>query len=407
MDRVLIVGAGTFQLPLIQRVAQECEVFVAAPVIDSRFDEYVSGQLLVDVRDMKSILQFAKAIGISGVMTDQTDIAVRTVAYIAEVMGLPGIGKEAGRLFTDKRLMRERLLQLGIQTLPNERTTKVSQAIKFLNNLDSAIIIKPLDSQGSRGVFMCKTEADVRDTYAEASYWSSDGSVLVEKCAMGPEFVVEGMALYNEFKNLCIGDTEYFDIPNVFAAKKRLFPTCTDEVLADRVLELNKRIVKGFGLRQGITHSEFIMDGSEIYLIETAARGGGVFISSDIINLCTGLDTEGFLLDLALGRRYALPDVDCDIQSCGYMAFYIPDGVITEISGIEEIKALNYVHRNQLSELYVGKVISGGQKDKTTRFAIVMSASSRMELEDRMAHVRRALTIVSRGEDGDRGIIWK
>ena len=77
---------------------------------------------------------------------------------------------------------------------------------------------------------------------------------------------------YYEFHNACIGDTLYFDLPDAFAAKSRIFPTVADDELRQRVLDLNTEIITGFGLKQGITHSEFIMDGDDIYLIETAAH---------------------------------------------------------------------------------------------------------------------------------------
>lgn len=111
------------------------------------------------------------------------------------------------------------------------------------------------------------------------------------------------------FRNLICGDTHYFDLPDAFAAKSRIFPTTAETELAERVCALNTRIITGFGLKQGITHSEFIMDGDQIYLMETAARGGGVYISSDLIHLSTGLCTEDFLLDIAEG-------VCAEVRSC-------------------------------------------------------------------------------------------
>ncbi|MEZ5336075.1 MAG: hypothetical protein R2741_13015 [Methanolobus sp.] len=51
--------------------------------------------------------------------------------------------------------------------------------------------------------------------------------------------------------------------------------------------EINKKLVEGFGLKFGFTHSEYIVEDEtgEIYLVEIAARGGGNYISSDIMLL--------------------------------------------------------------------------------------------------------------------------
>ena len=167
--KLLVIGAGDFQLPLVQQAAKTCEVLLAAPVISPAFDPYISDRLIVDVRDEESILSFAQAHKIDGVITDQTDIAVRSVAYVAEKMGLPGIGYETGLLFTDKSRMRSRLAELGLPLLANRTVSSVEEAVAFYRELVSSagrstdpvrVIIKPLDTQGSRGVQVCAGTGD-------------------------------------------------------------------------------------------------------------------------------------------------------------------------------------------------------------------------------------------------------
>ncbi len=359
------------------------------------------------MREKEAILDFARQEGIVGVITDQTDIPVRTVAYVAEQLGLPGIGYETGCLFTDKSLMREKLSELGLPLLPNKTVFSVEEAAEFYRGLGGSVIIKPLDTQGSRGVQAVHSEAELREKYQEAARWSSNGGVIVEKLATGREFVVEGVAVNYEFRNLNCGDTLYFDMPDAYAAKSRIFPTTADAALERKVLELNEKIITGFGLKQGITHSEFIMDGDEVYLMETAARGGGVYISSDLIYLSTGLHVEDFLLDIATGRRTGLPELLPQQCHCGYMAFYVPVGTVTAIEGLEEVRALPWVHRNQLNGLYVGKTTRAAHTDKTSRLALIVSAPDRETLRARMAQVRDTLRVRVETPEGVRGLIWE
>ena len=253
MQNILIIGAGDFQLPLVQRASLSYNVLLAAPVISDAFKPYITDSLLIDVRDEEA--------SICGVITDQTDIAVRSVAYVAENLGLPGIGSEAGRLFTDKSLMRDRMAELGIKLLPHRTVSSMEEGLNFYREIGGNVIIKPLDTQGSRGVQICRSESELRSKYAEAARWSSGHQVLIERYATGREFVVEGIAVDYEFQNACIGDTLYFDLSDAFAAKSRIFPTTADGELRQRVLDLNTKIITGFGLKQGLTHSEFIMDG--------------------------------------------------------------------------------------------------------------------------------------------------
>ena len=438
--KLLIIGAGDFQLPLVQQAAKTCEVLLAAPVISAAFDPYISHRLIVDVRDEPAILAFAQEHKIDGVITDQTDIAVRSVAYVAEKMGLPGIGYETGLLFTDKSRMRSRLAELGLPLLANRTVSSVEEAVAFYKELgrteipaslgspgienaensetakaaasdDTAsvrVIIKPLDTQGSRGVQVCASEQEIRDKYDEAARWSGSHQVIVEHFATGREFVVESLVLDHRYHTLCIGDTLYFDIPDAFAAKSRIFPTTADDTLRQKVLDLDEKIITGFGLPQGITHSEYIMEGDEVYLIETAARGGGVFISSDLINLSSGLNTEQFLIDLALGRQKEMPRILPQQCFCGYMAFYIPVGRVIRADGIEDVLAFPFVHRTQLGKLHVGLENHEGATDKTSRLALIVSGNTRGELMENMAQVRSALQIEIEAPDGSiLGPIWE
>ena len=409
MDKILIIGAGDFQLPLVQKASESYEVLLAAPVVSEAFEPYISGRLLTDVRDNEAILRYARDNHICGVTTDQTDIAVRAVAYVAQEMGLPGIGYETGRLFTDKNLMREKMSALGIPLLPYRTVTSLPDALAYYDEIGGGnVIIKPLDTQGSRGVQICRSAGELADKYAEAARWSSGGEVIVERFATGREFVVEGLALDYEFRNLCIGDTLYFDLPDAFAAKSRIFPTTADDALAQRVLDLNERIITGFGLRQGITHSEFIMDGDEIYLMETAARGGGVFISSDLIHYSCGLETEQFLLDIATGRQKEIPEILPQQCVCGYMAFYIPTGKVIRVDGVSEVLSLPYVHRNQLDKLRVGVVNKEGHTDKTSRLCLILTAPDRETYEARAAQIRKTLQVDVETADGSVcPLIWE
>lgn len=427
--KLLIIGAGGFQLPLVQKASETCDVLLAAPVITEDFDPYITGCLIADVRDKEAILRFARENRIDGVITDQTDIAVRSVAYTAEKMNLPGIGYETGVLFTDKSLMRRRLTELGLPVLENRTVDTAEEACAFFRELrekkksgkgglagcaasenrtgssrdreEIHVIIKPLDTQGSRGVQVCSDEEEIRKKFSEASRWSGSRQVIVEQFATGREFVVESLVLDHEYRTLCIGDTLYFDIPDAFAAKSRIFPTTADRALRDKVLALDEKIIRGFGLRQGITHSEYIMEGDEVYLIETAARGGGVFISSDLIRLSSGLHTEEFLVNIALGQQKELPRISPEpLCFCGYMAFYLPVGRVIRADGIDEVRNLPFVHRNQLSSLHTGLENREGATDKTSRLAVIVSGATREELMARMQQVRDTLKIEIEAPDG-------
>ena len=68
---------------------------------------YADYSELADALDKEKNLSIAEKYDICAVMSDQSDIAIPTVAYIADKLGLPGIGIEKAKLFSNKVLMRE------------------------------------------------------------------------------------------------------------------------------------------------------------------------------------------------------------------------------------------------------------------------------------------------------------
>ena len=142
-DTLMILGANTLQIPLIERANQlGYNTLVISPNREepghkiSKYSEYY------DIRDEINIVKLAEKYNICGVITDQTDLPVRTIAYVAEKMELPGNDYSVACLFTDKFLMRERCKELGIKTLKYKLCVNLEDAISFFNSINGAIIIK-------------------------------------------------------------------------------------------------------------------------------------------------------------------------------------------------------------------------------------------------------------------------
>lgn len=391
MGNFMILGANTLQIPLITKVNEMGYTsIVVSPNPDEPGFEMAGHKVYIDVTDEEAILNVAKEYNIEGIITDQTDIAVRSVAYVAEKLGLPGIGYETACLFTDKYLMREKCKEIGVKTLEYKLVSSLEDALLFYRGLNAPVIIKPVDNQGSRGVSLAKTEEELITKFTEALDYSRSSRVLIEQFVEGREFVVEAITYDYEVKNLVIGDTYYFDIPDVFSATSRVFPTNADEKLKNRVAETNLKIIKGFGLKQGLSHSEFIMNGDDVILIETAARGGGVFISSDLISLSTNLCTEEFLVNIATNKCSKIPEFSQNQRACCYMSFYLPVGEVEKVDGIDQVLQLPYVHRHNLDGIQIG-MKTKPYTDKTSRYFIIIEAEDRKELAERMTGIREKL----------------
>ena len=406
MSNLMILGASTLQIPLIQQARKSgYQTVVVAPSPQEPGFEFASHTVYADVRDEETVLEHARAHQVVGITTDQTDLPVRTAAYVAEQLGLPGIGYETACLFTDKYLMREKCRELGIPTLNYQKAGNLKEAMAFLETVPDGVILKPVDNQGSKGVARVDSKEELEVKFEQAMRYSKEQAVLIEQFVTGQEFVVEGLAYNYDFQNLICGDTYYFDVPDIFAANTRIFPSQAAGELIERIEALNKKIISGFRLKQGVTHSEFIMSGDEIYLIETAARGGGVFISSDLISLSTGLNTEAFLIGIATGTQDQVPALAETGLVCCYLAFLLPVGEIVTLGGLEEVKALPFTHRHNLDALRLG-LMTRPYTDKTARSFIVVSGNDHEQLAEHVKSIKQTLNVKVETREGLKGPIW-
>lgn len=407
--KIMILGAGTYQVPLIKKAKERgLLTVVVSPKGEYPGFEYADRKYYYDVRDEKNILEAAKSEKIDGIITDQTDMAIRTVAYVAQNMGLPGIDYEAARIFTDKYLMREKSRQLGLPTIQYKIVDNIDSAVAFFNKIDGDAIIKPVDNQGSRGIGKIESIKDLYNKYAEASSYAKDGRVIIEQFIEGQEFEVDSIAVDGEVKTLMYADVNLFNIPDVFSSYSRIYPSEADQTVVDRLLKLDLDIVSGFGLTEGLSHSEYVMskDGT-IYLIEAAARGGGAYVSSHITTLQTGIDTANFLIDLALGEINKMPDFNRNLCYCAGVSFYLPMGEVVSLDGIDKVRDMTFVYKHALDRIYIG-MKTEAISDKTARFVNVITGETKEDRNANIERFRNALDIRVKTSTGEiKGPIWK
>ncbi len=108
MARIFVIAGGEWQCPLVEKIKNMGhEVICSNLYSDSPAFKYADEVYVADVLDKEANLKIAQKCMPDAIATDQSDIAVPTVAFIAEKLGLKGIGTKTAELFTNKFLMRE------------------------------------------------------------------------------------------------------------------------------------------------------------------------------------------------------------------------------------------------------------------------------------------------------------
>ncbi len=336
--KILIIAAGDWQVPVIQK-AQSMGLKVVAT---DRNPEAPGLKIAdfpeaVDIIDFEGTLEVARKHKVNGVITEQTDLAVPTAAYVAEKMGLPGVSYEAAMSATNKWLMREKCKKAGIPMPEYRKAANLDEAANAAVDIGFPVIVKPVDNQGSRGVRRVENHKDLKECYNLARSYSRENSVLIEEFLVGIESTVEGFVNDGKVYVLAISDKKHLPPPHCVAVSLTYPPAFPEHVISE-IERWNIETVKALGITMGITHAEFMLTDKGPYLIEIASRGGGTRISTHIILAVSGIDVIEGLIHQCLGERF---EVGNRVSNAAILEFFIlPPGRVKSINGIGEARRL-------------------------------------------------------------------
>lgn len=339
--RILIIAAGVWQIPVIQK-AKELGLTVICTDKDPNAPgfQYADFHETIDITDLEGTLKTAEKYRVDAVITEQTDIAVPTAAYVAEKLGLPGIGYEVALRATNKFLMREACRKAGIPMPKYHRVNNLSDAIEVAEEIGYPVIIKPVDSQSSRGVAKIFSPDDIKKWFQGAFSSSRSGFCLIEELMVGTESSIEGFVI-NEKLNI-MGICDKTKCPPPYSYDIRLvYPADFDRLTLDKMIDMNQQITNAIGIKYGITHTEMIVTKDGPRLIEIAARGCGSKVASDLIPAMTGIDITKLRILQAFNIKI---NINKTQQKSGILEFImLPEGKIVEITGLDEVKNINGV----------------------------------------------------------------
>jgi len=352
---VLIVGGGLNQVPLVDEAKHR-----GFPVIVTDINPNPPCKALadyfyqIDTTDRSETLRIARYHKIGAVMTDQSDAAIPTVAQIASELKLPGLGRQTAALFTDKFLMRETLHKHVAKYSPihfAKFSNKLS-ALKYLRNLGEKLqysIVKPTDSQGSKGVGRLSNfnwEQQVERAFSE----SRSGTIIIEEFVNGIEYSVDSVVVENHVTCLAIGRKEHF-ANNECLDQRIVFKASYLEEFRETLVHANREVILGLGLQTGLTHAEFIVADDRVLLVEVAARGGGAGIASFIVPHISKFETSKFVVDFATGLRPLEVNGSPSGDNSAILHFFKPiSGVIKHVEIGPKARQLSRLFQLDFSE---------------------------------------------------------
>ncbi|MCC8173858.1 MAG: ATP-grasp domain-containing protein [Odoribacter sp.] len=277
--------------------------------------EYADFFYPLSITEKEEILATCEKIGIDGVISIASDLAVLTVNYIADALNLIANPDDYSSLTTNKYIMREYFQKFAIPS-PFYFLSKNKDSIDF-EKCNYPLIVKPTDRSGSLGVCKVNSYDKLESAIERACKESFSGEAIVEEFVSGREVSVEAISYNGEHHILSLTDKVTTGEP-YFVELEHHQPAVLDSSLKEKISSIVIRALNALNIKYGASHSELkITDKNEIFVIEVGARMGGDFIGSDLVYLSTGYDFLEAIINVALGK-FTEPKISNAMHAGGY-----------------------------------------------------------------------------------------
>ncbi len=249
------------------------------PDVDNRWD-------MADV--IKAVSWLARTVKIDRIVA-LDDFDVEKAAALREHLRVPGMGDTTARYFRDKLAMRAKASSAGLAIPAFVPIINYDEIKAFLQAHPAPYVLKPRFMAAAIGIRKIDSgEAlwPVLDALGD-----EQSLYLLEQFIPGEVFHVDSIVADHRVRFALA--SQYGTPPLETAHEGRVFSSRTLRRRSREersLLTFNQQLLKALGLKQGVSHTEFIRhpDG-RFFFLETSARVGGAHIV-DMVECATGLN---------------------------------------------------------------------------------------------------------------------
>mgnify|MGYP002605304278 CR=1 FL=1 len=277
----MLLGGLRYLLPVIETAHRLGHHVVTVDYLPGNIahrysDEYHN----VSILDKEAVLALARELKIDGIMSFAVDPGVTAAAYVAEKMGLPFQGSyKAVSILQDKERFRRFLKDNGFNVPNAKGFTNLEDALGDADYFNWPVIVKPVDSAGSKGVSRVDRSEDLANAVEYALSESHNGHFIIEdflekegNTSDTECFTIDGKLVFCSFSD------QRFDAhaENPFTPSAYSWPSTMPQWAQDDLRSEIQRLAKLLDLGTGIYNVETrLCKNGRPYIMEVSPRGGG------------------------------------------------------------------------------------------------------------------------------------
>lgn len=399
MKKLLLLGGSRYLIPVI-KAAHDLGIYVITCdyLPDNDAHKYADEYRNISIIDKEKVLKCAKEMQVDGVMSFACDPGVITAAYVAEKMGLPfQCSYKSATILQDKGMFRKFLQENNFNVPHAKRYTDIESPFGDIDFFCWPVIVKPVDSAGSKGVSRVDSPADLDNAIKIAVDASHNGAFIIEDFltfegyhSSTDVFVVDGEVRFATYSDQLFDK----DAENPYTPAFIIWPSTMKKVHQETLTSEIQRLMHLLNIRTGVFNIETCVGkGGKTYIMEVSPRGGGCKIA-ELQRMAFGAD----LIENEVRNAVGLPvrnvkQSDCEGYWCEMVVHARPgeSGVLKEIiidSDIRKkyIKVIDLsVKPNDYVEAFTGANMALGD--------VFLMFNSREELDMVMANADEWLKI--------------
>ena len=305
MKRILLLGGSAQQVVAIETAKRLGYYTILCDFLTDNHGQYVADRFyLVSTTDKDTVLEVARKEQVDGVLAYASDPAAPTAAYVAEKLGLQGNPYEAVEILCNKDRFRKFLAKNGFSAPTAKGYGTAKDALREKASFEYPIIIKPVDSSGSKGATVLHLEKGLTEAVEFAFSFSRCHRIIIEHFIEkkhpyligGDVFIENGKIVLWGLMN-CHRDNNV----NPLVPVGKSYPLQLETEDVQRVKETLVSMVEKLGIRNGSMNVELVVDKSNcVWPIDVGPRSGGNMIP-DLLGDMFGVDIAEMFVEAAMG----------------------------------------------------------------------------------------------------------
>lgn len=348
--RLLLLGATPASIDL---AVQAKEMGVYTIITDwtpnAPAKAYADKAYDISTAEVDQIVKMARKEKVDGVLAGFDDFNTAIACKVSEEIGTSFYSTSYQQeMLSNKHNMKKLCSKFGIHSAKEFELQNLS-SVSELSSIPYPVIIKPADSYGSKGIFVCHNENDLKKFFPESLKFSKTHTVLVEEYLVGPNV--------NMFFTIQNGNVSLSAITDkyIISVDELLPPQPVAHIFPSKYIDeyfnkLHEKIVKMFhslDLRNGTVDVLTFYTKGEFYIIDVGYRLCGAR-EYHIISQENEINTLKMYIRHSLTGQFEGWNVEkydnpYFAQKYCMLTMLLRDGMIMNISGLDKVKKLPYV----------------------------------------------------------------